>query len=150
MNDKNLLLQDDAFAPPAADSMEFLPSHYAEQPDRRVLQAKGKHPAPCARFCESNAYEIELRRLKARNALLESEAEQLRMSVHNARIELAETKKDANRYRFLSGYPRKEQIGNLFMSFAVKRRPPNDWVVDTVRGESMGAAIDAAMTKDAA
>lgn len=35
------------------------------QPERAPLQAKGAHPAPCARFCESNAYEIELRGLRA-------------------------------------------------------------------------------------
>lgn len=40
----------------------------ASVPDRRELQAKGEHPAPCARFCESNSYEIELRQLKARLA----------------------------------------------------------------------------------
>lgn len=88
MNHQNLLLQDDAFSPPVPDTLENLPSHHTEQPDRRVLQAKGKYPAPCARSCESNAYEIELHRLKARNALLESKAEQLRMSVRNARIDI--------------------------------------------------------------
>jgi len=34
-------------------------------PDRRVLQAAGTHPAPCARHCEAKAFEIEIRRLKA-------------------------------------------------------------------------------------
>lgn len=33
--------------------------------DRHELQAAGTHPAPCARHCESTAYEIELRRLRA-------------------------------------------------------------------------------------
>ena len=36
------------------------------QPDRQELQAKGKHPAPCARFCEANAFQIEIRNLKAK------------------------------------------------------------------------------------
>ena len=36
-----------------------------EQPDRRALQAEGKHPAPCARHCESKAFEIEIRSLKS-------------------------------------------------------------------------------------
>ena len=35
------------------------------QPERHELQKAGKHPAPCARFCEANAYQIEVRRLKA-------------------------------------------------------------------------------------
>ncbi len=33
--------------------------------DRRVLQADGKHPAPCAKFCEATAFTIELRRASA-------------------------------------------------------------------------------------
>lgn len=32
--------------------------------DRHELQATGTHPAPCARHCESTAYEIEIRRLR--------------------------------------------------------------------------------------
>jgi hypothetical protein len=33
--------------------------------NRRVLQADGKHPAPCARFCEATAFNIELRNARA-------------------------------------------------------------------------------------
>lgn len=47
--------------------------------DRHTLQAEGKHPAPCARFCEANAFRIELRQrdsyiefLEARRNVLES------------------------------------------------------------------------------
>ena len=36
------------------------------QPERHELQAKGEHPAPCARFCEANAFQIEIRGLKAK------------------------------------------------------------------------------------
>lgn len=32
---------------------------------RQALQAEGKHPAPCARHCEANAFQIEVRRLEA-------------------------------------------------------------------------------------
>lgn len=42
-----------------------------------MLQATGDHPAPCARFCEATAFNIELRRrereiekLRAENAAL--------------------------------------------------------------------------------
>lgn len=102
-------MNNEQFASAAPDTLEHLPSHHcAPAPDdRRILQAEGKHPAPCARFCESNAYEIEIRRMKRQvadyseinrqrkeavehAAILESEAEQLRMSVHNARIEIAD------------------------------------------------------------
>lgn len=116
MSDQNWQCQEgDPFKPvqPEIDP-RFAAAHYGNDlkaaEDRRILQAKGKHPAPCARFCESNAYEIEIRRLKRQVAnyseinrqrreavehvaLLESEAEQLRMSVHNARIELGDAKK---------------------------------------------------------
>ena len=43
------------------------------QPERHELQADGKHPAPCARFCEANAFQIEIRNLKARLAQPEQE-----------------------------------------------------------------------------
>lgn len=33
--------------------------------DRHALQAEGRHPAPCARFCEANAFQIEIRQLSA-------------------------------------------------------------------------------------
>lgn len=32
---------------------------------RHALQAEGKHPAPCARHCEAQAFKIEVRRLEA-------------------------------------------------------------------------------------
>ncbi len=38
--------------------------------DRRVLQSNGEHDAPCARYCEANAYMIELRRVNAELAAL--------------------------------------------------------------------------------
>ena len=34
------------------------------QPTRHDLQKEGRHPAPCARFCEATAFEIEIRRLR--------------------------------------------------------------------------------------
>lgn len=37
----------------------------AQKPDRHELQANGKHPAPCAKFCEATAFTIELRRAQA-------------------------------------------------------------------------------------
>lgn len=44
----------------AAEQERLSPS----TPDRRIAQLKGEHPAPCARFCEANAFQIEIRRLK--------------------------------------------------------------------------------------
>jgi len=37
-----------------------------QEPDRRVLQAGGTHPAPCAQHCEAKAFEIEIRSLNSR------------------------------------------------------------------------------------
>ena len=34
--------------------------------DRKANQAAGQHPAPCARFCEANAFEIGERMLRAK------------------------------------------------------------------------------------
>lgn len=36
-----------------------------EQADRHELQAQGKHPSPCARFCEATAFGIKIRDLEA-------------------------------------------------------------------------------------
>jgi len=44
------------------------------QKNRFDAQAKGEHPAPCARFCEANAFQIELRSLRAENAQLHKAA----------------------------------------------------------------------------
>ena len=46
--------------------------------DRHEMQAAGTHPAPCARHCESTAYEIELRRLRAEVTRLSSKLDHQR------------------------------------------------------------------------
>jgi hypothetical protein len=46
---------------PSADSN-------THQPKRHELQAKGEHPAPCARYCEANAFQIVIKNLKAQLA----------------------------------------------------------------------------------
>ena len=48
----------------AAKEIERLTAQLATE-CRHIKQAEGKHPAPCARFCEAKAYEIEMRQLKA-------------------------------------------------------------------------------------
>ena len=57
-----------SFSPDQDANKDWQPlyTHLApQQADRHALQAKGKHPSPCARFCESKAYEIEIRQLKS-------------------------------------------------------------------------------------
>lgn len=57
--------------------------------DRHEMQAAGTHPAPCARHCESTAYEIEIRRLRhdiERHVGIATEATQ---EVEQLRAELA-------------------------------------------------------------
>ena len=50
----------------AADALEAAQAEIERlTADRRVLQADGKHPAPCAKFCEATAFTIELRRAQA-------------------------------------------------------------------------------------
>ena len=49
-----------------------------EQPtDRSALQAAGTHPAPGARHCESNAYQIEIRRISAERDALAARLDEL-------------------------------------------------------------------------
>lgn len=50
--------------------------------DRHALQATGAHPAPCARYCEAVAFNIERRNLHAEN-------EQLRTCNKDAQHEIA-------------------------------------------------------------
>lgn len=50
----------------AMHELSRLGQEIEQEPDRRVLQAEGKHPAPCARHCEAKAFEIEIRSLKSR------------------------------------------------------------------------------------
>lgn len=38
------------------------------QPERHELQTKGEHPAPCARHCEANAFQIVIKNLQAQLA----------------------------------------------------------------------------------
>jgi len=47
----------------AADMLEA--NAQQATPDIKALQSNGKGPAPCARFCEANAFQIEIRRLTA-------------------------------------------------------------------------------------
>lgn len=42
------------------------------QTERHGLQARGEHPAPCARFCEANAFRIAERGYMRRIAELEA------------------------------------------------------------------------------
>lgn len=52
LRDMAMRLGDPSLMPPPADQWQ--------------LQKEGKHPAPCARFCEAKAFGIEIRQLAAR------------------------------------------------------------------------------------
>jgi len=54
------------------------------KPCRHDLQAEGNHPAPCAKFCEAQAFKITIRGLER---------------------ELEAVRKDAERYRWLRSAP---------------------------------------------
>lgn len=69
---------------------------------RQSMQAEGKHPAPCARDCEANAFQIEVRRLQAveLNMYRKLAAEKLRADQGWARYEAANrAKNDLERER---------------------------------------------------
>lgn len=69
----------------------LLAARAAKQASRQALQAEGKHPAPCARDCEANAFQIEVRRLQAveLNMHRKLAAEKLRADQGWARYEAA-------------------------------------------------------------
>lgn len=50
------------------------------QPDRRIAQSQGTHPAPCARHCDAAAYEIEIRGLRKRVQTLTAKRAGLRIA----------------------------------------------------------------------
>lgn len=69
--------------------------------DRHEMQAAGTHPAPCARHCESTAYEIEIRRLRhdiERHVRIATEAIQ---EAEQLRTELAVSREREARMRAL-------------------------------------------------
>lgn len=61
--------------------------------ERIAQQQAGTHPAPCARSCEANAYEIEIRRLNA-----ELERERMRLAACRV-VALADTPESAAKAR---------------------------------------------------
>lgn len=61
--------------------------------ERLAQQQAGNHPAPCARRCEANAYEIEIRRLNA-----ELERERMRLAACGV-VALADTPESAAKAR---------------------------------------------------
>jgi len=56
-----------------AIAVKTTPIPFPPQPERHELQAKGEHPAPCARHCEANAFQIVIKNLKAQLAQTEQE-----------------------------------------------------------------------------
>lgn len=54
-------------------------------------------------------------------------------------------RKDAERYRWLRDLPRGTSHGDLTIMLAKNRPAPNQWCTDTIRGEALDAAIDAAL-----
>ena len=47
------------------------------QVERNTLQKDGKHPAPCARFCEATAFKSEIQRLERENTELRTQLESI-------------------------------------------------------------------------
>lgn len=88
-----------------------------EKVERLTLQQAGTHPAPCARTCEANAYEIEIRRVSAerdeatkrsriaeKNLIDAQEAgKKLAKQAFDAERERDALVRDAERYRWIRG-----------------------------------------------
>lgn len=56
-----------------------------QRPDRAELQAEGKHPAPCAKFCEATAFGIEIRRNDAEITRLSALCDQMGAALESSR-----------------------------------------------------------------
>ena len=56
---------------------------------------------------------------------------------------------DAGRYRFLRDHSQDSPNvgGAIHFSFCVRRKEPNQWCIDSKRGDDMDAAIDAELAK---
>lgn len=66
--------------------------------DRRVLQADGAHPAPCARYCEAQAFEIEGRRLAAAARCLAKDLSILKARCERLSVMLTTAREQFRRY----------------------------------------------------
>jgi hypothetical protein len=70
---------------------------------RHTLQAQGKHPAPCARFCEANAFRIEERQQARLIAELEAKVKALSLDAARYReLRHIESSIPAAVYEFLA------------------------------------------------
>ena len=71
----------------------------AMQSERHALQAEGLHPAPCARYCEAQSFQIEIRGLEAEITRLRTQpaAQPERKLMTDERVEdlIANTKTQA-------------------------------------------------------
>lgn len=74
--------------------------------DRHELQAAGKHPAPCARHCESTAYEIEIRRLRSCLKKTNAQAEHFEREWYLRGDELEQLRAEVERLRSITNTPR--------------------------------------------
>jgi hypothetical protein len=59
-----------------AEQVDALLAEQPAQPEHHKLQAKGEHPAPCARHCEAPAFQIVIKNLKAQFAQPAQQQEQ--------------------------------------------------------------------------
>ncbi|MBV8060536.1 MAG: hypothetical protein JO253_03300 [Alphaproteobacteria bacterium] len=64
--------------------------------DRSVAQSEGKHPAPCARFCEAQAFNLELKAKDRRIAELEADAKRYRHIIANCFVTEAAMQQSKN------------------------------------------------------
>ena len=87
------------------------------KPDIKDLQANGKGPAPCARFCEANAFEIEIRRLTAKlNAQQAKRVPMTDAEAHQTLLDMA-----ANIEKFGDGTESNEQLSSECIRFILER-----------------------------
>ena len=74
------------------NSIGNLIAQKALEASRHDLQATGSHPAPCSKFCEANAFGIEIRNLKEEIANLQALWKIAHQERSEAMLELTKTK----------------------------------------------------------
>jgi len=91
-----------------------------EQPERHELQAKGEHPAPCARHCEATAFQVVIKNLKAQLAQPEQEPH----SWYSKQVDEWMTNKTRKEHERLNSYTHKFGKFDLALYTTPPQRKP--------------------------
>ena len=104
--------------------------------DRHALQAAGAHPAPCARYCEAQAFHIERRNLHAENERLRTCNKDAQHEIANLQErvqELGQMARDVNSRRVVELEAQLEAVGEGGVGKLAVAHPAQDRAVERLR-----------------